>query len=337
MNYAIWVTTECNLQCKYCYEGQEKPKLHLDKSKCDEILEFIKKDMKDRNENELWVDFHGGEPLLQWKAIKYFIEELNKEYGDKLSLIYGTTTNATIMNDEILAFILKYIPNITVSLDGSSRVHNLLRPFKNGEGSYSAAINNSKRLLTRLPNTRVRMTFTPDTVQYLAEGVIELISQGFRLIVPAMDLFDKRWDDYMMRELKAQIIKIKEYICGMQDIAVSLCESIPVKGQSCCTGGQNSINIYTDGSLYPCMMAGGVEEFKIGHISSGVDKGKLSGILSHNAESYEECQQCDMKNMCNGTRCKMINWLINGEYIVPSAAECECNHILAELNGFGMV
>ena len=31
MNYVIWVTTDCNMKCKYCYEGQNKKHLKLDK------------------------------------------------------------------------------------------------------------------------------------------------------------------------------------------------------------------------------------------------------------------------------------------------------------------
>ena len=41
MNYAIWVTTKCNMSCIYCYEGKEKENLVLSKEKADQIINYI--------------------------------------------------------------------------------------------------------------------------------------------------------------------------------------------------------------------------------------------------------------------------------------------------------
>lgn len=333
MNYAIWVTTSCNLQCKYCYEGHNKPDMILDKEKADDILRFIEKDLKENKDSDLTIDFHGGEPFLNFKIIKYLVEKFIKKYASKRNVTFGTTTNATIMNDEILDFIKEFIPDITVSLDGTKEVHDYLRPYKNGLGSYDVSIRNCLKILHNVPMLRVRMTVTPDNVETLSDGIISLIDYGFKIIVPIIDQFDRRWSDTFFKQLGQQIQRVKGKIEGSSELAVSLCEPIFIKSSALCSGGISSKNIYTDGSIYPCMMAGGIPEFQIGDIYSGISHGKLAKILSYNKQVFEECSNCALMNACNGNRCKIINRMVTGRYNYPSEVECETNHLLYKING----
>lgn len=336
MNYAIWVTTSCNLKCKYCYEGTEKPALHLDQRKCDDILKYLSQDLKDRTDKELDIDFHGGEPLLEFNTIKYLVHQIDKQFGKKKNIHFGMTTNATIMNDEILEFIVHSISDLTVSLDGIRNIHNYYRPFQNGKNSYDIVMENSKIILEYFPQLRVRMTVTSDGVACLAEGVIHLIENGFKIIVPGIDFFDSKWDDEKIKILSNQILLIKKFIQGKDDVAVSLCDPIWLKKRSICRGGIDSQNIYPDGAIYPCMMAGGQKEFCIGNIYEGIDKETLSEIMKYNCLTNKECVGCSISNGCNGKRCKIVNKLLTGDYIQPSVVECEINRILYKLNGVTM-
>ena len=81
------------------------------------------------------------------------------------------------------------------------------------------------------------------------------------------------------------------------------------------------------------MMAGGNKEFCIGNIYDGVNSGKLSAIMKQNCHINEECVDCSISNGCNGKRCKIVNKLLTGDYNLPSALECEINHMLFRLNG----
>ena len=195
MNYAIWVTTTCNLKCKYCYEGAEKPTIRLNREMADRILEYIFNNMKDKSDRELDIDFHGGEPLLEFDTIKYLVYRINEKYEKEKNIHFGMTTNATILNDEILEFLIRYVGDLTVSLDGTENIHGFYRPFKNGRSSYDVAMSNSKKILKYRPQLRVRMTVTSEGVSSLAENVIHLISNGFQVIVPGIDYFDSKWDD----------------------------------------------------------------------------------------------------------------------------------------------
>lgn len=42
----------------------------------------------------------------------------------------------TLLTDEIIEFFKEYKFGISTSLDGNDELHNINRPFKNGEGTY---------------------------------------------------------------------------------------------------------------------------------------------------------------------------------------------------------
>ena len=124
MKYSIWVTTDCNLRCLYCYEGQEKQHLSISRQVSDDILRFMQRDLIEDNNKELLIDFHGGEPFLNIQEIKYLVRKILEKFGQARKVQFATTTNATIMEEDILDFIVQYIPDVSVSLDGTERTHN---------------------------------------------------------------------------------------------------------------------------------------------------------------------------------------------------------------------
>ena len=72
MLFNIWVTQDCNLSCKYCYE-KEKSKKNMSLQTADTVIEFILKYQTDKTNQ---VNFHGGEPLLNWDVIEYIIRQI---------------------------------------------------------------------------------------------------------------------------------------------------------------------------------------------------------------------------------------------------------------------
>lgn len=80
------------------------------------MLEAIKV-IKSNGNNELSIEFFGGEPLLNYKMI---MEVLNKfksgeDYG--INIYYGVTTNGTYIADEIIELFHKYDVSVAISID----------------------------------------------------------------------------------------------------------------------------------------------------------------------------------------------------------------------------
>lgn len=327
--YSIWVTTDCNLACSYCYEGHDKKKLYIDHNLADRIIDFIASE-ESYNKEEIAIDFHGGEPFLNIAIMKYFVQELAYVLNNKIH--FGATTNATILNDDILEFIRTELEDVTVSLDGTKNTHDSCRCFSNGMGSYNMAINNSMVINENTKNLRVRMTVTSDYVHTLARDIMHLVDNGFKCIVPAIDLFDSGWDDIKLKVLRGEIRNLKSLL-NDNEVSLSLLEPIHINNDHKCYGGINEISIYADGTIYPCMMSGGVKGFEIGNVNSGIDINKRDRILGYNNKQYCECLECDIQDSCEGKRCKIINKLLTGSFIKPSALTCELHHISCIENG----
>lgn len=337
MPYMVWTTTRCNLRCEYCYEGYEKENKNLTIETANQILNYIEKDFAKRKNDELIVEYHGGEPLLNFKVIQYLTEEIEKKYiplGIKTT--FQLTTNATMLDDNIMEFLLMHIQSLTVSLDGTQMSHDKMRKFHSGYGSYEKVMKNSLRMLKKKENIRVRMTVTPENVKDLYENVLHLVNKGFKLIVPVLDVFDRRWNEEMFEVIRKSVRRIKRKVL-QNNVVISITDPLIIYRNYKCDGGSSSQNIYPDGNIYPCTMAAGNKEFLIGDIYNGINTEKLKTIMSFSNLSILECQGCSYYNSCNSVRCRIINKLVNGNYLKPEVVECYLNHIIYEENGFKVV
>lgn len=82
------------MSCKYCYETNKKRQV-MDYETIDKTIEFIENHVKNKDVHEFSVIIHGGEPLLEFDRIKYFISSLNSKIS---GVKYFITTNATLLN-----------------------------------------------------------------------------------------------------------------------------------------------------------------------------------------------------------------------------------------------
>lgn len=132
----LQVTQNCNLRCDYCiYSGGYYTRTHSNKKMNFELaksgIDYLIK--HSRNSQKLFLGFYGGEPLLEFNLIKKCIEYIEQE-GEGKKFDYVITTNATLINDEILEFFVKNDFKVTISLDGPKmcmiEIENLLIVIK---------------------------------------------------------------------------------------------------------------------------------------------------------------------------------------------------------------
>lgn len=331
MNYAVWVTTKCNLCCTYCYEGSTKPQLVLKRDMADQIIQYIIDKERVKSDKEFDVTYHGGEPLLEFDVIKYISLSLKNGLPDK-KIYFSFTTNATVLNNEMLDFISKYNFDISISIDGKKQTHDLYRKYENGKGSYDTVIKNSALILKRFPQARARMTYSEKTVSDLAENIYSLISNGFKIIVPVQDFHAQEWSEKHLQILKEQIKKAKTFV-DLYGVSIGVCEALDLTCRKVCNGGKNSINIFPNGKIYPCMLAAGIQEFEIGDVNQGIDMKKLNLISEHSQNCIIECDGCSFYDYCENVRCRIINKVLRGNYDSPSEIVCLLNNIFYEING----
>ena len=53
---------------------------------------------------------------------------------------FTLTTNGVLLDDEVLQFANREMANVVCSIDGRREVHDRMRPFRNGQGSYDRIV-----------------------------------------------------------------------------------------------------------------------------------------------------------------------------------------------------
>ena len=203
----ILTNLDCNLNCSYCYECKNDRINDIES-----IKRFIKsyyinlfgKDKnaeKNKKDIQLFIEFLGGESLLYPDMLNTICElalDLHKYYQVETPFILNTTTNATLINNrKQLDFIKKWKDylHIGISIDGTKEIHDRCRIDILGRGSYDRAVEGFNTLKTILKPCQygVKATFTHETINNYAEGVINLINLGFTDIA-ANVIFEEQWN-----------------------------------------------------------------------------------------------------------------------------------------------
>ncbi|QUL56257.1 radical SAM protein [Paenibacillus tritici] len=326
----IFLTNNCNMACKYCYEG-EKSNNMIDKSTIDKIVVFIKKHMIEFKFEDLMVVIHGGEPLIPWPELTYIVDQFKQNID---GVYFSITTNSLLLTDQKIDYLVEEFRYISVSVDGDKYSHDSNRVLLNGTGTYDIIMPKINKLLNRRDDIRARMTFNSTTVDKLSGNVIHLLNCGFKVISPVPDHLDENWDETSMKQLSDQLISITDYTLEMKKekkVEVGLInEAANKKINSICSGGESSISIDTDGSIYPCTLAVGKSEFIIGNIIDGIQKTKVAEIKEIGKTENESCIGCARAQYCTSTRCKIINKITTNDFHTPSPIICNLEHISCE-------
>ena len=145
-------------------------------------LDFLIENSGSRRNLE--VDFFGGEPLMNWQVVKDLVKygrEQEKLHDKKFR--FTLTTNGVLLNDEVMEFANKEMGNVVLSIDGRKEVHDHMRPFRNGKGSYDMIVPKFQQFAESRNQDKyyVRGTFTHYNLDF-ADDVLHLADLGFKQI-----------------------------------------------------------------------------------------------------------------------------------------------------------
>lgn len=328
----LWLTYDCNLRCKYCYEQKLKRSCtnEINKVNINEYISYIEKYLYEKEigeDNFYIVNFHGGEPLIKFEILKDAVKKLKESSVRKNKKIsFGVTTNGTLLNDEIINFLCENFQySLSVSIDGNKEIHDQNRKFANGKGSFDLVINNALKVLQKRKDVRIRMTFNTKSVNSLCDNILYLIELGFKTIVPVADFFDSNWNDSNSKIIGEQLDRLmnSDVYKENPNVKVGILKSLEsLKPKGTCSAGESFINISADGRIFPCTYTVGQHEFNIGNIHDGIDFEKVKMYKEICTSQNEECRGCTYYNYCRSGRCKFVNKIITGSFLTPCSQIC---------------
>ena len=181
----LHIAHDCNLACKYCFaeEGEYHGRRALMSFEVGKkALDFLIVNSGSRKNLE--VDFFGGEPLMNWQVVKDLVKygrEQEKLHNKKFR--FTLTTNGVLLNDEVMEFCNKEMGNVVLSVDGRKEVHDYMRPFRKGAGSYDLIMPKFEKFAESRNQDKyyVRGTFTHHNLDF-SQDVLHLADLGFKQI-----------------------------------------------------------------------------------------------------------------------------------------------------------
>ena len=314
----LHIAHDCNLACKYCFaeEGEYHGRRALMSYEVGkQALDFLIANSGSRRNLE--VDFFGGEPLMNWQVVKDLVaygREQEKRYDKKFR--FTLTTNGVLLNDEVMEFVNREMSNVVLSIDGRQEVHDRMRPFRNGTGSYELVVPKFQKLAESRNQDRyyVRGTFTRNNLDF-SEDVLHLADLGFKqisvepVVAPPEAPYSIREEDLpFLKEqydrLAAEMVRRHgteedfNFFHFMIDLTGGPCVYKRLSG---CGSGTEYLAVTPWGDLYPCHQFVGEEKFLMGNVFDGIQNTELRDEFKGcNVYAKEKCRSCFAKFYCSG-------------------------------------
>ena len=317
------VTSKCNLSCGYCYEYGEdriveattKPRF-MNEDIARQSVDFMFAESDDSPTVNL--TFFGGETLMNFKVLKsalaYARERaaaLGKEVNSSL------TTNATLLREEVIDWIVENDVGVTVSIDGAREQQDKHRTFANGMGSYDIIIPNIKQLLARHRRrpvgARVTLTgqnldvvsiykhlfeeigfwevgFAPVTTSWQREYSIQ--DDGFQTLLSG---FQTLAADFLQSALAGRRHGFSNVRDTLEELHKGMSKAYP------CGAGLGLMGVATDGDVALCHRFAGSDSHKLGTVFDGVDHSRQDDFLTkHHIANKTDCATCWARPLCAG-------------------------------------
>ena len=314
----LHIAHDCNLACRYCFaeEGEYKGRRGLMSLEVGlKAIDFLI--ANSGNRRNLEVDFFGGEPLMNFDVVKEIVK-----YGREQEKIYNKnfrftlTTNGVLLNDDIMEFANKEMSNVVLSIDGRKEVNDLMRPSRNGKGSYDLILPKFLEFAKQRgqKDYYVRGTFTHNNLDF-SKDVLHFADLGFKqisvepVVAEENESYALTWDDVpKIKEeydtLAKEIIKRNKegkhfnFFHFMIDLEGGPCVYKRLSG---CGSGTEYLAVTPWGELYPCHQFVGQKEYEMGNVFDGVKKEEIvDEFKTCNVYSKEDCKQCFAKFYCSG-------------------------------------
>ncbi|MDA8095699.1 MAG: peptide-modifying radical SAM enzyme CbpB [Betaproteobacteria bacterium] len=326
-------TERCNLNCTYCYipAKMRRGGNQMDKATVFDALEKLHSYFRSHMPAERMpqVIFHGAEPMLAREAIFAAIDA----YGDRFR--FGIQTNATLLDEDAIAFLTSHSVGIGLSLDGpTADVADRTRQRWNGNGVFRHVVHAIDRL-DGYPRFNVICTITRENLHHLTElveffhahrvpacmlNVTRCTLPGARTVCGEDEDVSKAYlaalerTHQLYRETGRKLV-----VANFANILIAIlaptarrlmCDISP------CGGGRSFFALAPSGDLFPCSEFIGLPAFKGGNLfTQSVEEALTSEpfrlVSGRKVEDIAGCNSCSIRHFC-GAPCPAEAYEMNG-------------------------
>lgn len=323
-NLYLILTYDCNLKCKYCFIPKS---FHKKERKIMMLPETAKKgiDLWARHitknsikNNNYSIIFYGGEPLMNLSVLQESLDYIkNLQNTKKLpkNIKKIIVSNGILMNDKIANLLKKHEVEVTISIDGPSKFHDICRIDKKNRGTFKKVEKSIKILQSKRIIPFISTTITPYNIKIIKKfieslskigikgiGLNKLVGKTLFLLKSKINLenYNRQADQEIINVfLSARNKKIYEERLGQKVDSFMKKEFYPED----CKGYGGQIVIQPDGWISNCHAS---PKYKIKHIEKNnniflIKNEKLVKNWRKRLPLYnQKCLNCKAISICGG-------------------------------------
>ncbi|WP_110930095.1 radical SAM/SPASM domain-containing protein [Paenibacillus bouchesdurhonensis] len=340
MECTLNLADSCNLQCTYCYEGNDKRAAVLSEAVMREAIDFMV--MNNPAEEKIHLSLLGGEPLLNKKVFLRLFEYIDQKHREyKKMFEFEMTTNGILLDDSIIEIVKNNNFKLFVSIDGDQETHDLNRVSRSKKNYYDTILRNIRKLIEQKVPFGVRMTVTCNNVHSFHRNVLYFHHMGVKRIHAAYDDFGA-WTPETIQELDEQmellddfylnsVVSSPDCVFNLHDLKLTTFFAHR-KPLFCSAGSIGHFTVNSSGDIFPCGYVLNDMKWNIGNFKEGLDRAKLIRCIKAAVKPSEKCKECDIAFTCSGRKCGFQNYRLTGSLNIPSDITCELERILFKHN-----
>lgn len=351
------VTTACNCRCVYCQanSGAHHTPLYMTAETAKQAVDLALQSP----EHFLNFEFQGGEPLLNFDTIRFIVEYAEKQKKDH-EVEFSLVSNLTLLNDEIIDFLVSHRIAVSTSLDGGKQLHDENRKLVDGTGTFEQVVSAVQRLRDAGVPVGAIETTTRASLKDPVGVVHAYKNLGFHTIFirPLTQLGmagrDFQTIGYTAEEFLSFYSKILDEVIRLNLSGTPMRENHAMfflkrifgeyvnymELRSPCGGGTGQIAYYPDGKIFTCDEARmlyemGDDAFCMGDVGSshaelfqgGVCRTVCSASL---LETIPSCSDCVYQPYCGV--CPVINYAVSGDVLAKTPRNYRCRIYMGMLD-----
>lgn len=344
------VSSGCNLACGYCYKEDLTTPSRARKMDADTARRGVDLLLAESaTRSEINLAFLGGEPLTNLPLIRNVVayaEERCAEAGKRVN--FTITTNATLLNEQIIDFLDQHCFGVSISMDGPREIHDRRRKTLGGQGSYDLVAAKARLLLARYRSRPVgaRVTLSAGGSDVLAIhrhlrdelGFFEIgfapvtTSQNHRANLSPAELAEvfaglkALGRRYLDAAIAGRNIGFANMHQMLGELHAGSRKALP------CGAGVGLLALDDQGGLNLCHRFAGSALPTFGNVADGVDRERLGDFLSAAAELPDGCSRCRIRNLCAGG-CYHESYARYGDALAATHHYCD---LMREWVDFGL-
>jgi uncharacterized protein len=290
----------CNFRCKYCYQSHKSDFMSEEDIK--NIISLMSKYKK------VQLDFFGGEPLLNKKAIFKLI-------SSKENLFATITTNGYLLDfDTFEKLVDNGVKLFQITIDGNKTLHDFLRPLANGKGSFDKIISNlelmsqSKKEFLIILRINYNESFNIDEFLDFIESRKFFKDKRFTYIFrPIISGWNDSYNYVYCKLNKSVRFDFYEKILSKGLIPYDYILLSTQNKIFCPSAKKNYFVVLPNSKLKKCTVALDFEKNDVGEIVDGEIVLNKNHSLWIDNKTYlkNECKECSLFTLCGGRVCPL--------------------------------